>query len=250
MENENDGLLPPVPTPCLMPYTIEPPPMRLRIWQQNLNKSDKAHYDLINMPPHKNWDVLALQEPYIDTLGNTKVNSWWHVVHLLPHLSNSTTDRSVILVNAALDVNKWAQIPIEDSDDVLAIQLHTPKGHITIFNLYVDCNHSEALAATRRAIWNNRRLILGRQSDSIIWCGGFNQHHALWDEERNHHLFMASALSTTDKLIMHLVEFHLTMALPKGLPTLQSMSTKNWTHVDNVFMSEELAELLVFCNTV
>ena len=63
-----------------MPYTIEPPPTRLRIWQQNLNKSDKAHYDLINTPLHKNWDVLALQEPYINMLGNTKANSWWHVV--------------------------------------------------------------------------------------------------------------------------------------------------------------------------
>ena len=56
--------------------------------------------------------------------------------------------RSVILVNIALDINKWAQIPVEDSSDVSAIQLHTPKGHITIFNLYIDCNHSEAQAAT------------------------------------------------------------------------------------------------------
>ena len=55
-----------------MSYTIEPLPTRLCIWQQNLNKSDKAHYDLINMPLHKNRDILALQEPYIDALGNTK----------------------------------------------------------------------------------------------------------------------------------------------------------------------------------
>ena len=157
-----------------MPYTIEPPPTRLCIWQQNLNKSDKAHYDLINTPLHKNWDILALQEPYIDALGNTKANSRWHVVYLSPHFTNSATDRSVILVNAALDVNKWAQIPVKDSNDMSAIQLHTPKGRITIFNLYVDCNHSEALAATRQTIRNNRRLILGRQSDSIIWCGDFN----------------------------------------------------------------------------
>ena len=58
-----------------MSYTTEPPPPRLHIWQQNLNKSDKAQYDLINMPLHKSWDILALQEPYIDFFGNTKVNS-------------------------------------------------------------------------------------------------------------------------------------------------------------------------------
>ena len=89
-----------------MPYTIEPLPTRLCIWQQNLNKSDKAHYDLINMPLHKNWDILALQEPYIDALGNTMANSWWHVVYPSPHLINSTIDRSVLLINAALDINR------------------------------------------------------------------------------------------------------------------------------------------------
>ena len=59
-----------------MTHTAETPSLSLHIWQQNLNKSDKAHYDLINTPLHKNWDILALQEPYIDTFGNTKANSW------------------------------------------------------------------------------------------------------------------------------------------------------------------------------
>ena len=149
----------------------------------------------------------------------------------------------------ALDVNRWAQIPIEGSNDVLAIQLHTPKGRIMIFNLYVDCNHSEALAAVCRTIQNNRQHILGWQSDVILWCGDFNRHHAMWDKERNHHLFTASASSTTDELIAHLAEFHLTVTLPTGLPTLQAMCTKNWMHVDNVFMSEDLAELQICCNT-
>ena len=167
-----------------MPYTIEPLPTRLRIWQQNLNKSDKAHYDLINTPLHKNWDILALQEPYIDALGNIKANSWWHVVYPSPHLTNSTIDRSVLFINATLDVNRWAQIPVKGSNDMSAIQLHTPKGRVMIFNLYVDCNHSEALTAVCQTIRSNRRHILGWQSDSILWCGDFNRHHAMWDEER------------------------------------------------------------------
>ena len=70
----------------------------------------------------------------------------------------------------------------------------------------------------------------------------------MWDEE-NHHLFTASASATTDELIAHLAEFHLTITLPKGLPTLQAMHKKNWMHVDKVFMLEDLAELLICCNT-
>ena len=97
--------------------------------------------------------------------------------------------------------------------------------------------------AVCRTIYNNRQHILGRQSDGILWCGDFNRYHAMWDKERNHHLFMVSASATADELIAHLAEFHLAMTLLKGLPTLQAMRTKNWMHVDNVFMSEDLAEL-------
>ena len=149
--------------PCLMSYTTEPPPARLCIWQQNLNKSDKAHFDLINAPLHKDWDVLALQEPYIESFGNMKANSRWHVVYLSSHLTNNSTNRSVILVNAALDVNKWAQVPVEDMNDVSAVQLDTPRGRITIFNIYVDCSHSEALSALGQTLCNNHRHFLERR---------------------------------------------------------------------------------------
>ena len=39
------------------------------------------------------------------------------------------------------------------------------------------------------------------------------------------------------------------MTLLKGIPTLQAMATKNWTCVDNVFMSEDLTGLLIRCDT-
>src|SRR6266481_4376798 len=235
-----------------MPYTIEPPPMRMCIWQQNLNKSDKAHYDLINTPLHKSWDILALQEPYIDKLGNTKANSQWHVVYPTSHLANDVTCRSVMLLNAAqpaLDINSWTQIHVADTNDITAIQLQTSKGRVTIFNIYNDCHHSNMLETLRRAIQVNHSRILGWGNDSMIWCGDFNRHHAMWDEERNHHLFMASATAEAQILISLLADCDMVMALPRGIPTLQAMNTKNWTRVDNVFVTEDLASLLVCCDT-
>ena len=104
-----------------MPYTLEPTPLRLHIWQQNLNESSTAHYDLINSLLHKDWDLLALQEPYIDTFGNTKANSQWHVIYPIAHLTNDIACRSVILVNAALDVNGWTQIPVANTNDVSVV---------------------------------------------------------------------------------------------------------------------------------
>ena len=82
--------------------------------------------------------------------------------------------------------------------------------------------------ALGRTMRNNHHRILGQPSDTIIWCGDFNRHYAMWDEERNHHLFMASAMLAANKLISYIAEFGMVMTLPKGLPTLQAMNTKNW----------------------
>src|SRR6266481_1027539 len=128
-----------------MPYTIETNPVRLRIGQQNLNKSDKAHYDLINSLAHKDWDLLLLQEPYIDTYGNTKATSHWHTIYLSSHLSNNSTKRSVILVNTNLDTNVWMQVPLNSSNDVTTVHIYTTFGKVTILNIYNDCTHSDMI---------------------------------------------------------------------------------------------------------
>jgi len=39
------------------------------------------------------------------------------------------------------------------------------------------------------------------------------------------------------------------MTLPKDIPTLQAMATKNWTRPDNVFMTENLAAQTMVCDT-
>src|SRR6266481_2357285 len=116
-----------------MMYNLEAPPKRLRIWQQNLNKSDKAHFDLINSPVHRDWDLLLLREPYIDTFGNTKANSKWHTLYLSSHLTDTASNRSVILVNAVLDMNVWAQVPLESTNDITVVQFLLPQGQITIY---------------------------------------------------------------------------------------------------------------------
>ena len=39
------------------------------------------------------------------------------------------------------------------------------------------------------------------------------------------------------------------MLLPKNLPTMQSMSTKNWTRVDNVFAMANMEDIMIICDT-
>ena len=232
-----------------MSYSIEPPPKRLKIWQQNLNKLEKVQFDLINSSIHRDWDLLLLQEPYIDKLGNTKATSKWHTLYPSSHLTNSTTNRSVVLVNAALDTNAWAQVPFEDSNDVTVIRFHLPQGQLTLFNIYNDCTHSNTLRALCQYLDKNAARFLTSEDDRMIWLGNFNCHHPLWDKERNKHLFTASAALAVQPLMSLIEDYNMVMLLPKNIPTLQSLVTKNWTRVDNVFATANMGELVVMCDT-
>ena len=82
----------------------------------------------------------------------------------------------------------------------------------------------------------------------MLWCGDFNRHHPLWDKECNHHLFMATAHRAADRLLEKVSAYPMLMILPKGTPTLEAKSTKNWTHLDNAFCSMNTEELVVICD--
>lgn len=86
---------------------------RLRIWQQNLAKSKRAQYNLVNsnsLP--KLWDIIIIQEPFFDTHGNTKASAAWKVVYPSDTLTSDARVRSIILVNTLLDTNTWSQLSI------------------------------------------------------------------------------------------------------------------------------------------
>ena len=101
-------------------------PIKLRVWQQNLNKSRVAQEDLINSDVHKNYDAMLLQEPFIDAFGNTKSTRNWRVVYPLSWLLDPAPPRAVILVSATLDTNSWAQVHITGTWDLVAIRFTGP----------------------------------------------------------------------------------------------------------------------------
>ena len=60
---------------------------------------------------------------------------------------------------------------------------------------------------------------------------------------------MASASLAVQPLISLLDEYSMIMLLPKDIPTLQSMVTKNWMRVDNVFATPNTESQVVVCDT-
>ena len=56
-------------------------------------------------------------------------------------------------------------------------------------------------------------------------------------------------LGGAEELISLLADYNMVMTLPKWLPTMQSMFTKNWTRVDNIFCTNNIADSIITCDT-
>jgi hypothetical protein len=87
-----------------------------------------------------------------------------------------------------------------------------------------------------------------RLPEHEIWLGDFNRQNPLWEEERNHHSFMTEALDMAQPPLNLLAEYRMGMVLPKGIPTHEQASTKNWTRPDNVFASPAALKSFIKCD--
>src|SRR5882672_4993774 len=118
-----------------MSNTPAPTPTCLRLWQQNLNKSRSAQEDLINSDLPKNYDIILLQEPYIDSYGNTKAKKDWRVVYPLSQLSHESPPCAVILINAKIDTNQWEHIHVPNTRDLVVIHICGDFGWLSIYDI-------------------------------------------------------------------------------------------------------------------
>jgi hypothetical protein len=168
-----------------MNSTPEPnPTIPLKIYQQNVMKTKTAAMHLINRGLHTAFDIIALQEPYLDSIANTRANFHWHVIYPTSKFEDSSRVRSVILVNKRLQTNNWDQIPL-DNNDVTAIKIRGTFGSIDIFNIYNDCTHSNTVLFFHEYFETTHRR---RPNNYMIWLGNFNRHHAMWELPTNSHM--------------------------------------------------------------
>lgn len=132
------GSLPPV-----MFEQQQEPTTWLQVWQQNLNNSLIAQHSLLNGPIAHKWNIIALQEPHINSMKNTISSPFFHTIYLSTRLSSpESKSQAVMLVSKSLDTDSWQQIPFP-SPDIVIIQLRGTFSHCTIFNIYNDCVHTK-----------------------------------------------------------------------------------------------------------
>ncbi|EUC54311.1 reverse transcriptase from transposon X-element protein, putative, partial [Rhizoctonia solani AG-3 Rhs1AP] len=214
---------------------------RLSIWQLNVNKSNEAQIAFAHDPDARNATVVAIQEPYLDHLGSSRAPPGWNPIYPSNHCKkDQPRSRSFMAVNPRLSSNVWEQVPCP-SPDITALKIETPAGPILICNIYNPCDANTPLP--------HLSTLLRTHQGHVILLGDFNRHHPDWDESRNAHLFTSAALDLAQPLLDIVNELSLEMALPRGIPTLQSTSSKNYTRPDNVFLSTCLLDSLVSCDT-
>ncbi|EJF58326.1 hypothetical protein DICSQDRAFT_20212, partial [Dichomitus squalens LYAD-421 SS1] len=81
------------------------------------------------------FDILAIQEPYIDHLKLTRANPRWTVVYPTGHHDQADKTRSILLINTRISSNAWRPIAVP-SPDVSAVTIISRGRNVHVFNLY------------------------------------------------------------------------------------------------------------------
>lgn len=139
----------------------------------------------------RDYDIICIQEPYLDDLGLTRATTGWYVIYPTKHRKEEEgRTRSVILVNKKIATNAWSQIDV-DSVDVTAIKITNKNTTISIYNIYNDCTNDKSTDVLERHLEKREREHENNtESDDVpnvnVWLGDFNRHHVMWEDDRNH----------------------------------------------------------------
>jgi len=130
---------------------------------------------------------------------------------------------------------------------VTGIRIVTGPGPVTVLNIYNDCNHNAAIEEVATYLTRTFPDDAIPDGKHVVMAGDFNRHHSWWEDESNTHLTTSEAM--VQPLLDIVYRFDLGMALPLGIPTLQALSTGNWTRPDNVWCSSHTTDLFTKCDT-
>jgi hypothetical protein len=225
----------------------------LTIWQQNVNKSNICQHDLISSArlAKRGIDVIALQEPSINSFGTTVASRDWIPIYPTTHSATPNKTRSILLIRSNILTENWRQVDFP-SGDVTVVQLNGNGGKTLIYNIYNDCNNNDTVQQLEASNLANRNPPNGGNANTTttIWLGDFNRHHPYWDDPNDTRLFTRPAISDAEVLISAVAEAGLEMALPSGIPTHLHNVTKRWTRLDQVFITEEALDTVITCEAL
>ena len=218
----------------------------LRIWQQNVAKSSVAQHDVLAKANPKDWDIIALQEPYLDFLGLTRANSHWNVIYPSnKNRENQKRIRTIILISTNIDSSQIQQVNIQSSD-ITAVHIKTHTRSLLLFNVYIDNTNNHTIETIANEWELHEQVWSANPATEILLLGDFNRHHSTWEAQHNAHLTSPDRL--LNPLLDLIVNMRLEMALPRNIPTLEARNTGNWTRPDNVWRCSDSPSPFISCN--
>jgi hypothetical protein len=120
-------------------------PMKLKIWQQNIHKSKTAHEYILNNTNLEDWDVIALQEPWIDKYGNSRGTQYWYTIYPTNFYKEGWAQiHSMLFININLSTDCYTLIPIKHSD-VTMVRFRGDNGFLSLFNIYNEITNNDML---------------------------------------------------------------------------------------------------------
>ena len=234
---------------------------KINIWQQNVNRSQICQHALISSAAlaRRGIDVVALQEPAINSFGSTIAAREWIAIYPSTHNAKPTKTRSLILLRSNILTDKWKQIDYP-SGDVTIITFSGSWGELTLYNIYNDCDSNDTITeleafSRSRAINTSANTIANANVNTTtprptLWLGDFNRHHPHWDDPSDTRLFTRQAIHNAEILISAVAELGLDLALPPGIPTHLHNVSKKWTRLDQVFISEDFLDSILICEAL
>ena len=89
---------------------------------QNPNKSLTATADLLAKANTDSYDIITIQEPYIDFLGNVRSNPRWYSIDPRTHyIDRNKQTCSMILISRKMATDSWSTIDIGSCHDLIIL---------------------------------------------------------------------------------------------------------------------------------
>ena len=206
----------------------------LRILQYNVQKSrDVVLASLFQQNEIRDYDVLAIQEPWRNPFTNTTYHPLKTDFHLL-YMDDPTT-RVCFYVNKRLRLDTWDVSFVSKDVAVLRITDRASNSRLCIFSVYNEVG-TTSLSDLRKG------LELINNNDGLMVLGDFNLHHPLWSTRQG------NAISSRGEVqpLLDIIEDHNLQLL-----TAHGATTHRWnggeSTIDLTFASEEIATSMYYC---
>ena len=222
-------------------------PQQLHIWQKNAHKSQTAQDYILCTAHPSDWDIIALQEPWIDSFGKSRGSQYWRVIYPANYyVEGRSRIRSILLINTNISTDSYTILPIMNSD-ITAVRFHGENGYVSTFNIYNEITNNETITCLDQFMGRHSHLVRPTETDHILWLSNFNRHHPIWEDETNLHLYKSE--ESISPLIDLLYKYNMILALPKGIPTYQTCAG-NWTRPDSIWRSSSADNPIICCDVL